>query len=376
MRSLAITTRVSKSNRDKDDLRTRQFDYRFDETLIATAPMKQRDQSRLLIYHRESDKIVHQQFSSLLEFLDPKDLLVINNTRVFPARLLAKKDSGGAVELLLLRPIKRGGEEKGGQDTFFWETLVKGQITASTRLTLNGGGSARLVRDLGQGRKEIAVALPSGAALYPYLKLWGEVPLPPYILRRRKEEGFSDNDDVDRYQTVYAKRVGSAAAPTAGLHFTKRLMTAIQQKGVAIATVTLHIGTDTFRPMESDRLETHKMGGEWVYVPSATARAVLKTKALGGKVIAVGTSVTRALESAADENGTIAPIRNETALFITPGYRFRVVDALITNLHPPRSTGLVLVSAFAGCDVVSSLYREAMEKRYRFFSYGDAMLIL
>jgi S-adenosylmethionine:tRNA ribosyltransferase-isomerase len=349
------------------------FDYSFDKAQIAAAPVGRRDQSRLFVYHRKTGTRSHQLFSSLIDFLNPNDLLVVNNTRVFPARLFAKKrrnsaasGGGGRVELLLLKE----------KSPFCWEALVKGSVKEGTSLQLDGEGEARIVEDLGEGRKVISFTLPDPQNLYAYLEKWGEVPLPPYILQRRKEGGFSDQNDGRRYQTVYAKPIGSAAAPTAGLHFTKRLIAAIRKKGVCMATVTLRIGIDTFKPIGAERLTEHKMSGEFFEIPKKTAAAVQKTKASGGRVITVGTSATRAIESAADVNGTVLAMKGETELFIKPGYRFRSVDALITNFHPPRATGLVLVSAFLGYNALSQIYKEAVEERYRLFTYGDAMLIL
>ena len=357
------------------------FDYPLDETLIATTPMRQRTQSRLLIYNRDTRKILHQRFSSIIDFLKTHDLLVVNDTRVFQARLRATKEKtgngtegGGAVELLLLRPDPTGNPNTA--TPLCWEALVKGKGGASKVLTLQGGGQARLIDDMGEGRKKIALTLPDKEDIYSYLEKWGDVPLPPYIVRRRKTLMETAPDDARRYQTVYAKQTGSVAVPTAGLHFTRSLMAAIRKKGVSVASITLHIGTDTFRPIATETLFDHKMSGERVEIPEKTVYAFAETRKKGGRVFGVGTSVTRALESAADGKGGILPINRETDLFITPGYSFRCIDALITNLHPPRSTGLVLVTAFSDDNAVSVLYSEATEKRYRFFSYGDAMLIL
>jgi len=367
MRSYATTTPAPNSHAIKGgeiEDQIQWFDYSFDKALIAAAPMKPRDQSRLLVYDRKTEAISHQHFSSILDLLRPNDLLIVNNTRVFPARLHAHKgSSGGTVELLLLKEVSPQ----------CWEAMVKGHITAETVLILNGGGHARLVKTLDGGIKVIAFELPD---LYAYLEKWGEVPLPPYILQRRKEEGLTDQIDTDTYQTVYAKPIGSSAAPTAGLHFTKRLIAALRQKGIAMSTVTLKIGLDTFKPIGADRLSHHKMGGEHFEVSKRTADAIVKAKALGGRVIAVGTSATRSIESATNAEGMVIPTKGETKLFISPGHTFRGIDALITNFHPPRATGLVLVSAFLGYNVASRLYQEALGKRYRLFSYGDAMLIL
>ena len=381
MKLCATTTRASTlcAIPNRPDDRIERFDYTFDKSLIASAPITPRDGSRLLAYDRETETISHRHFSSILDLLRPNDLLIVNNTRVFPARLHARKGiSGGKVELLLLQEAAQFA----GDGHLYWEALVKGHITDETILTLSGGGEARLVKALDGGRKVLAIGLKDQSDLYAYLEKWGEVPLPPYILQRRREEarllrsGLKDQTDTDSYQTVYAKPIGSAAAPTAGLHFTKRLIAALRKKGVVMAEVTLNIGMDTFKPIAADRLLDHKMSGETYEVSTKTANAIAKAKALGGRVIAVGTSATRSLESAANAEGTVMPMKAKTELFISPGYTFRAVDGLITNFHPPRATGLVLVSAFLGYNAASRLYQEALEKRYRLFSYGDAMLIL
>jgi len=348
------------------------FDYVFDKTLIAASPMKPRDKSRLLVYDRKTETMTHQQFSSILEYLRPNDLLIVNNTRVFPARIHAhKNEGGGKVALLLLREVAK----------LQWEAMVKGHITSETVLTLNGGAEARLVNVLEGGRKVIALTLPHPSNnLYAYLAKWGEVPLPPYILQRRKEI-LTDEKDADLYQTVYARspaeagKLTSSAAPTAGLHFTKRLIAGLLQKGISMATVTLKIGLDTFKPIATDRLSHHKMVGEIFEVSTKTANAIAKAKALGGRIIAVGTSATRSIESATNAEGRVMPMCGETKLFISPGYVFRSIDALITNFHPPRASGLVLVSAFLGYNTTFRLYQEAFREKYRLFSYGDAMLV-
>ncbi len=362
MKSYSTTTPGSHSEDINDQIEL--FDYNFDKSLIAAEPMKPRDQSRMLVYDRKTETVLHQKFASLLDLLRPNDLLIVNNTRVFPARLHAHKSpNSGKVELLLLREIAPS----------CWEAMVKGHITTETILTLNGGGQARLVKGLDGGRKVIAFEI---ADLYAYLEKWGEVPIPPYVLQRRKEESMTEQHDADTYQTVYAKPVGSSAAPTAGLHFTKRLIAALRKKGISMATVTLKIGLDTFKPIATDRISNHKMGGEFFEVSKRTANAIAKAKALGGRVVAVGTSATRSIESAANAEGVVMPMKAETKLFISPGYTFRAIDGLITNFHPPRASGLVLVSAFLGYDTMSCLYQQALEKRYRLFSYGDAMFIL
>lgn len=253
--------------------------------------------------------------------------------------------------------------------------MIKGKITLPVDLLLEGGAVAHVVRETGGGDKEIRFELPEGTPdLDAYLERWGEVPLPPYIVKQRA--GRSDPSDRERYQTVYAKASGSAAAPTAGLHFTTALLEAIRKKGIRIATVTLHVGLGTFQPMREERIADHRMHREWFHIPLETAEAVKGARRIGGRVIAVGTTATRALESASRLDGTIQSGAGETALFITPGYPFKAVDGLITNFHLPKSTLLVLVSAFAGFEAIRTVYREAIRERYRFYSYGDATLIL
>lgn len=278
--------------------------------------------------------------------------------------------------MLLLRPASSDGET--------WEVMVKGKVTPPADLLLEGGGVGHLAREIDGSRKEIRFDLPQGTPdLYAFLERWGEIPLPPYIVKKRdgrrpkKGSGHpSDPADRERYQTVYAKVRGSAAAPTAGLHFTERLLDEIRRKGIRIATVTLHVGLGTFQPMRKERISDHRMHREWFRIPPETAEAMQATRRTGGRVIAVGTTATRALESASRPDGTVRSRAGETDLFITPGYRFKAVDGLITNFHLPKSTLLVLVSAFAGGEAIRAVYREAIRERYRFYSYGDATLIL
>lgn len=252
---------------------------------------------------------------------------------------------------------------------------MRGKADPPADLILEGGGRFQLTRDLKEGRKELSFELPSDCGdLYAFLERWGEIPLPPYIVKQRGEP--ITLADRARYQTVYAEKRGSAAAPTAGLHFTENLLDTIRQKGVGIEKVTLHIGLDTFQPVRTERIEDHKIHREWYEVTSRAADAVHAARRAGGSIVAVGTTALRALESAAREDGTLEAKEEETALFITPGYRFRAVDVLITNFHLPKSTLLALVSAFTGSEAVRAIYREAIGKGYRFYSYGDAMLIL
>lgn len=252
---------------------------------------------------------------------------------------------------------------------------MTGKITPPVDLLLEEGAIAHVVREIDGGHKEIRFELPKGTPdLNAYLERWGEVPLPPYIVKKRA--GRSDTADRERYQTVYAKVSGSAAAPTAGLHFTDALLEEIRRKEIRIATVTLHVGLGTFQPMREERIADHRMHREWFHIPFETAEAVKGARRIGGRVIAVGTTATRALESASRPDGTVQSGAGETELFITPGYHFKAVDGLITNFHLPKSTLLVLVSAFAGGEAIRTVYQEAIRERYRFYSYGDATLIL
>lgn len=253
--------------------------------------------------------------------------------------------------------------------------MIKGKVAPAAELLLEGGGVGHVLREIDGCHKEIRFDLPEGASDFDtFLERWGEVPLPPYIVKKRADR--SDPADRERYQTVYAKVSGSAAAPTAGLHFTEALLEEIRRKRIRIAAVTLHVGVGTFQPMRGEKITDHVMHREWFRIPSETAEAVSATRKMGGRIIAVGTTATRALESASRPDGSIQSGAGETDLFIMPGYHFKTVDGLITNFHLPKSTLLVLVSAFAGCEVIRTVYREAIRERYRFYSYGDATLIL
>lgn len=352
------------------------FDYELDPALIATAPKEKRDSSRLLVYHRDRQVIEHRRFKDLPEYLNASDLLVLNDTRVFPARCYADKRKGGTLELLFLRPMSEIDvpEMPCG---LYWEVLVKGKSAPQTQLIFKGGVSGEIFRDLEGGRKVLRLDLPKDRYrdIFSFLSEWGEVPIPPYIVKRRKLAS-PNLEDQSRYQTVFAEHWGSAAAPTAGLHFTKKMIEAIQAQGIQTATTTLHIGLDTFLPIRVESILEHQMHREWFKVSDETAKKVNRTRKRKGKVIAVGTTVTRALESAIQSDGSVGAREGETDIFIKPGYIFKGIDAMITNFHLPKSTLLVMISAFAGFEVVKMIYDEAMRKRYRFYSYGDAMLIL
>jgi len=334
------------------------FDYDLPAELIAQTPVRPRDHSRLLVLHRDSGTVEHRRFLDLPEYLRAGDVAVFNDTRVFPARLTGRREpSGGAVEALLLR------EERPG----VWEALVKPgrRVRVGEELSFGQQLRAKVVaRTPGGGRR---LAFSSEAGVDEALARVGEVPLPPYIRRA--------SEHPDDYQTIYARRRGSSAAPTAGLHFTPRMMRALGERGVGIAWLTLHIGFATFRPIRTQEVERHEMHVEWCSVPGATAQAIEDARARGGRCVAVGTTSARALEAAA-RGGRARAFEGETDIFIVPGHRFRAVDALLTNFHMPRSTLLLLVCAFAGRERVLAAYREAVRERYRFLSFGDAMLIV
>jgi S-adenosylmethionine:tRNA ribosyltransferase-isomerase len=336
-------------------MKTSDFDYHLPESSIAQTPAEPRDSSRLLVLHRESGQLEHRVFRDLSFYLRPNDLLVLNQTRVIPARIFARKQTGGRVELLLLRR----------RDALTWESLVGGKgLKTASRIKVEAGPEAEIVEILNGSERLIKFSEP----IEPYFSKVGNVPLPPYIHEKL--------NDPERYQTVYAREPGSAAAPTAGLHFTPRLMDELKSLGVKIAYVTLHVGLDTFAPVTEDNPEEHKIHTEWCELPQETADAVNRTKKSGGRIIAVGTTSVRTLESAKVEQGSVAPFIGATSIYILPGYQFKIVDAMITNFHLPKSTLIMLVSAFAGREKILSTYETAVKEGYRFYSFGDAMLIL
>ena len=362
-------------------MKTSDFDYPLPEASIAQTPLEPRDSSRLLVLHRKTGELDHKIFNQIGEYLHPGDLLVLNQTRVIPARIYARKLTGGKVELLLLRK----------KDDLTWECLVGGKgMTVGKTVIVESDDSSRWDAKSGDFavRAEIVNILNGSERLVrfsdpiePYLQRVGHVPLPPYIHEKL--------DDPERYQTVYAREPGSAAAPTAGLHFTPRLLEEIEAKGVKIAYVTLHVGLDTFAPVTEDDPGEHKIHTEWCELPQETADAINATKGAGGRVISVGTTSVRTLESAEQQpddrrpmtnnhhrSSVVGPFIGPTSLFILPGYRFKVVDAMITNFHLPKSTLIMLVSAFAGREKILETYETAIKEGYRFYSFGDAMLIL
>ncbi|WP_436947985.1 tRNA preQ1(34) S-adenosylmethionine ribosyltransferase-isomerase QueA [Staphylococcus xylosus] len=336
------------------------FDYHLPESLIAQTPLKNRDESRLLILGRQSGDIEHQHFKDVIDYLESGDTLVLNDTRVMPARLFGlKEETGAKVEMLMLTQIQ-------GND---WEVLLKPakRIKVGNRLTFGEGKIvAECIKELDQGGR--IMRLHYDGILQERLDELGEMPLPPYIKERL--------DDQDRYQTVYAKASGSAAAPTAGLHFTDELLANIRDKGVNIAFITLHVGLGTFRPVSVDNIDDHEMHSEYYQMDSETADLLNETKERGNRIISVGTTSTRTLETIMQSNDKFVSQSGWTDIFIFPGFTFKAIDGLITNFHLPKSTLVMLVSAFSSRDNILNAYNQAVSSEYRFFSFGDAMLII
>lgn len=341
------------------------YDYHLPEELIAQKPLAQRDFSRLLMLNRQTGELSHREFSRLPDLLSPMDLLVVNNTEVIPGRLHGRKDTGGKVEVLIL---DYAGAKK-GQGEFISNCLIKASKTSKPGTLLHF--SDRLKAEVLDGQEGIyTLKFLYQGRFQDLLYQIGRVPLPPYIKRTQ-----DDNDQLS-YQTVYASAKGAVAAPTAGFHFTEKLIKRIKSKGARIVSVTLHIGYGTFLPVRVSDIRDHCMHSERFTIPEVTADAINRAKAEGKRVVAVGTTSVRALEFASDANGKLAQDRGSCDLFIYPGYKFKVVDAMITNFHLPKSTLLMLVSAFAGRESILHAYEEAIKKRYRFYSYGDAMFII
>jgi S-adenosylmethionine:tRNA ribosyltransferase-isomerase len=342
--------------------RTADYDFDLPPHQIAQQPAARRDASRLLVLDRATGERRHRAFADLLEYPAPGDVLVLNETRVFPARLIGRKPSGAAAEIFLLHPHQG--------DDYVWTALVRpgGKLKPGRTVDIGPDLSVEIVESTPGGER--IVKLHTALPLVEALDRYGEIPLPPYVERAATDE------DRERYQTVYARERGSVAAPTAGLHFTPELLAALEARGVRVARLTLHVGVGTFRPVETEDPEAHRMHSEWYRIPLEAAETINAARAAGGAVWAVGTTVVRTLESAAAPDGTLAPAEGWTDIFIRPPYRFRVVDHLVTNFHLPRSTLLMLVAALAGHERIMETYREAVAQDYRFFSYGDAMLIV
>ncbi len=342
-------------------MRIEEFDYHLPPSLIAQYPSSQRGESSLMILQRQTNVIEHRVFQDIAKYLRAGDLLVMNNTRVLPARLVGKKETGGRIEMLLI-PSWNGTKGE-------WKALIKnsGRMKGGSRIKFEQGFEGK-IEEVTAGKAK--VSFPCHSNVTELLRKIGHIPLPPYI--KRGDEPL----DRERYQTVFADTEGSIAAPTAGLHFTHALLQSLKDTGVRTTMITLHVGIGTFTPVKADDIEDHAMEAEWVNISEETAGEIKATKARGGRVISVGTTTTRALESFSDGDGGVRPGKGMTSLFIFPPYRFRVIDGLITNFHLPKSTLIMLVSAFAGKDVLMRAYQEAVLGKYRFYSYGDAMLIL
>ena len=341
-------------------MKTSDFFYDLPEELIAQDPLEDRTASRLLVLNRETGAVEHKIFSDVIDYLNEGDCLVINNTRVIPARLIGEKEgTGGKVEVLLLK--RRAND--------VWETLVKPgkKLRPGARVTFGDGRLKAEILEIAEEGNRLVRFYYEGI-FEEILDSLGEMPLPPYITHKL--------EDKEMYQTVYAKFDGSAAAPTAGLHFTKELLSKIEEKGIKIASITLHVGLGTFRPVKVDDVNNHHMHTEWYEVNAEAADIINETKRNGGRVICVGTTSCRTIESVADENGYMKAKTGETDIFIYPGYKFKVMDGLITNFHLPESTLVMLVSAFAGKENVLAAYETAVKEKYRFFSFGDAMLLI
>lgn len=341
-------------------MKTSDFFYDLPEELIAQDPLEDRTASRLLVLNRETGAVEHKIFSDVIDYLNEGDCLVINNTRVIPARLIGEKEgTGGKVEVLLLK--RRAND--------VWETLVKPgkKLRPGARVTFGDGRLKADILEIAEEGNRLVRFYYEGI-FEEILDSLGEMPLPPYITHKL--------EDKEMYQTVYAKFDGSAAAPTAGLHFTKELLNKIEEKGIKIASITLHVGLGTFRPVKVDDVNNHHMHTEWYEVNAEAAEIINETKRNGGRVICVGTTSCRTIESVADENGYMKAKTGETDIFIYPGYKFKIMDGLITNFHLPESTLVMLVSAFAGKENVLSAYETAVKERYRFFSFGDAMILI
>lgn len=343
-------------------MRTSDFDFDLPDELIAQEPIEPRDRSRLMVVRVGSASLEHRRFEDLPELLEPGDILVRNNSRVVPARLIGRREqTGGKWEGLFLRVLEDGS----------WEILAstRGRPAVGERMIVDGG-LGLILRE----RKEAGiwrVRPEDERSALVLLEQFGKVPLPPYI-----RKGIEGQEDRARYQTVFAAVPGSVAAPTAGLHFTDDLFARLEARRIGRADVTLHVGIGTFRPIEAENVEDHALHAEWAEVDARAAESLNAARRRGGRVVAVGTTSARTVETAAGEDGGLRPFSGETALYLRPGHRFRAVDALVTNFHLPRSSLLVLVSALAGYDLIRAAYAEAVRERYRFYSYGDAMLIL
>ncbi len=338
------------------------FNYDLPESLIAQRPAEKRDASRMMVLNRTTKAITHNMFTSFINFLRAGDTLVINDTRVFPARLHGTRTTGGAIEILLCRRMSDG----------VWETMTRGLKKLSTGEKIKIADTEVTLTEKLEGGLAI-FDFGSDEAVRSIAQEYGETPLPPYISR---PNGKIDNTDRERYQTIFAKEEGSCAAPTAGLHFTDNVLKKIRAKDIEIVTVTLHVGPATFKPVKTKKIEDHLMGQEPFIIPEPTAEIINRAKSENRRVIAVGSTVTRALETSALQTGNVTAGAGVSSLYITPGFTFNVVDVLLTNFHLPKSTLLMMVTAFAGHEFIMKAYNEAVTSKYRFFSYGDVMLLV
>ncbi len=335
-----------------------EFDFPFDPSLIAAHPCLPRDHARLLVLQPGDRSLTHRRVDELPDLLQPGALLVVNNTKVLAARVVGRKrPSGSEVEILFVKDLGNA----------IWEVLIKGTFRPGQIIDMGAEASAVVVE---RGATRTTVRVESPIPMSEWLRQNGQMPLPPYIKR------VPTGQDREWYQTLFAQHEGAIAAPTAGLHFTTELLARVQQRGIGLTTITLHVGVGTFKPVTVNQIEDHRMGAEWIEVGAEAVRAIEQVRATGRQIVAVGTTVVRALETAARTNGQIRPYRGETDMFMTPGFPFKVVDALLTNFHLPRTTLLMLVSALAGTEFLRQAYAEAVRERYRLYSYGDAMLIL
>ncbi len=348
-----------------------EYDYNLPEELIAQMPADKRENSRMMVLNRKNRTISHKHFYDIVDLIEPNTLLVMNNTKVLPARLIGHKDTGAKIEVFLL---KQNTEIQDGNEN--WEVLIKPskRVKPDTIIKISDELSVRAIKRLEENGEWLVELIFKGDNVLDVLHRNGNIPLPPYIERKIPNEDLKKLD-FERYQTVYAKDEGSVAAPTAGLHFTKEILKKLEDKGVELAYVTLNVGLGTFRPVQCENVENHKMHSETFEIPEKAAEQINRAKAEGKKIVAVGTTTVRTLETAYQKFGCIKACHDHSELFIYPPYEFKVIDNLITNFHLPKSTLLMLVSALAGKDFIFEAYKEAIENRYRFFSYGDCMYI-
>lgn len=348
-----------------------EYDYNLPEELIAQMPADKRDNSRMMVLNRKDRTISHKHFYDIVDLIEPNTLLVMNNTKVLPARLIGHKDTGAKIEVFLLKQNSKMQDEHEN-----WEVLIKPskRVKPDTIIKISDELSVRAIKRLEENGEWLVELIFNGNNVLDVLHRNGNIPLPPYIERKIPNEDLKKLD-FERYQTVYAKDEGSVAAPTAGLHFTKEILKKLENKGVELAYVTLNVGLGTFRPVQCENVENHKMHSETFEISEKAAKQINRAKAEGKKIVAVGTTTVRTLETAYKKFGCIKACHDHSELFIYPPYEFKIIDNLITNFHLPKSTLLMLVSALAGKDFIFDAYKEAIENKYRFFSYGDCMYI-